>query len=91
MSMERIPYEPKIERRREILYGTPGIVIYRDGRPVLWVPDNIGSITRNLSYKDLEALQKELKKYLHATSPDVRMELKKRNKSITTPVFDLIK
>jgi len=38
--MERISYEPKIERRREILYGTLGIVIYRDGRPVLWVPDN---------------------------------------------------
>jgi len=72
--MERIPYEPKIERRREILYGTPGIVIYRDDRPVLWVPDNIGSITRSLSYKDLEALQKELKKYLQATSPDGRVE-----------------
>ena len=68
--MERIPYEPKIERRREILYGTPGIVIYRDGSPVLWVPDDIGSITRNLSYKDMEALHKELKKYLQATSPD---------------------
>ncbi len=72
--MERIPYEPKIERHREILYGTPGIVIYRDGRPVLWVPDNIGSVTRNLSYKDLEALQKELKKYLQATSPDGQVE-----------------
>jgi hypothetical protein len=68
--MERIPYEPKIERHREILYGTPGVVIYRDGRPVLWVPDNIGSITKNLSYKDLEALQKELKKYLQSASPD---------------------
>jgi hypothetical protein len=74
MPMEGIPYKPKIERRREILYGTPGIVIYRDGRPVLWVPDNIGSITRNLSYKDLEALQKELKKYLQSTSPDGRGE-----------------
>ena len=72
--MERIPYEPKIERRREILYGTPGIVIYRDGRPVLWVPDNIGSITRDLSYKALEALQKELKKYLQATSADGQAE-----------------
>jgi len=68
--MEQTPYEPKIERRREILYGTPGIIIYRDGRPVLWVPDNIGAVTRNLSHKDLETLQKELKKYLQATSPD---------------------
>ena len=72
--MERTPYEPKIERRREILYGTPGIVIYRDGRLVLWVPDNIGTITKNLSYKDLEALQKELKKYFEANSPDGRPE-----------------
>jgi len=70
MTIDSTSFEPKIEHRREILYGTPGIVIYRDGRPVLWVPDNIGSITRNLSYKDLEALQKELKKYLQATSPD---------------------
>ena len=45
-------------------------VFYRDGRPVLWVPDNIGSVTRDLSYKDLEALQTELKKYFQATSPD---------------------
>jgi hypothetical protein len=29
-------FEAKIERPREILYGTPGIVIYRDGRPVLF-------------------------------------------------------
>jgi hypothetical protein len=68
--MDRNPYRPKIERRREILYGTPGIVVYRDGRPVLWVPDNIGSITKELSYRDLEALQKELKKYLQADSDD---------------------
>jgi hypothetical protein len=74
MSMERIPYEPKIERHHEILYGTPGVVIYRDGSPVLWVPDNFGSITRNLSYKDLEALQKELSKYLQSASPDGRVE-----------------
>ena len=72
--MDRTPYEPKIERRREILYGTPGIVVYRDGRPVLWVPDNIGSVTRDLSYKDLLALQKELKKYLQADSHDKRVE-----------------
>jgi len=74
MSMERIPYEPKIERCREILYGTPGVVIYRDGRPVLWVPDDFGSITKDLSYKDLEALQKELKKYLQSNSPDGRVD-----------------
>ena len=65
-------FEPKIERRREILYGTPGIVIYRDGRPVLWVPDYFGSLTRDLSYKDLEALQKELRKYLRSASPNGR-------------------
>lgn len=70
MPIEPNSFEPRIERRREILYGTPGIVIYRDGRPVLWVPDNIGSLTKDLSYKDLEALQKELKKYLQSTSPD---------------------
>ena len=72
--MDRNPYEPKIERRREILYGTPGIVVYRDGRPVLWIPDNIGSITRDLSYKDLEALQKEIRKYLHDDSGDKHLE-----------------
>ena len=65
-------FEPKIERRREILYGTPGIVIYRDGRPVLWVPDDFGSLTRDLSYKDLEALQEELRKYLQSASPNGR-------------------
>jgi hypothetical protein len=70
--MEPNPFEPKIERRREILYGTPGIVIYRDGRPVLWVPDNLGSLTKNLSYKDLEALQKKLRKYLQSASPNGR-------------------
>ena len=67
--MEPTPFEPKIERRREILYGTPGTVIYRDGKPVLWVPDDFGSLTRDLSYKDLEALQKEFKKYLQSESP----------------------
>jgi hypothetical protein len=70
MTMDSTPFEPKIERRREILYGSPGTVIYRDGRPVLWVPDNFGKITRELSYKDLEALQKELKKYLSSDSQD---------------------
>jgi hypothetical protein len=62
------PFEPKIKRRREILYGTPGIVIYRDGRPVLWVPDDFDSLIRDVSYKDLEALQKELRKYLQSAS-----------------------
>ncbi len=66
--MKPTPFEPKIERRREILYGTPGIVIYRDGRPVLWVPDDFGSLNRDLSYKDLEALQRELRKYLQSSS-----------------------
>jgi hypothetical protein len=66
MSMEHTLYEPKVERHREILYGTPGILVYRDGRPVLWIPDNLGDLTKNLSYKDLEALQKELKKYLQS-------------------------
>ena len=70
--MEPNPFEPKIERRREILYGTPGIVIYRDGKPVLWVPDDFGSLTRDLSYKDLEALQEELRKYLQSSSPNGR-------------------
>jgi len=62
--MEQAEGEPRIERRREILYGTPGMVVYRDDRPVLWVPDDIGSITRDLSSRDLEALQKELRRYL---------------------------
>jgi hypothetical protein len=70
--MEPTPFKPKIERRREILYGTPGIVIYRDGKPVLWVPDDFGSLTRDLSYKDLEALQEELRKYLQSSSPNGR-------------------
>lgn len=68
--MEHTSYEPKIEHHREILYGTPGVVIYRDGSPVLWVPDDFGSITKNLSYKDLESLQKELKKYFQSGSPE---------------------
>jgi hypothetical protein len=70
--MKPNPFGPKIERRREILYGTPGIIIYRDGKPVLWVPDDFGSLTRDLSYKDLEALQKELRKYLQSSSPNGR-------------------
>ncbi|HEY33399.1 MAG TPA: hypothetical protein G4O10_09900 [Dehalococcoidia bacterium] len=70
MSFEEGTSEPKIEHRREILYGTPGLVIYRDGKPVLWVPDDFGSQTRDLSYKDLEALQKELRRYFEPESRD---------------------
>jgi len=62
--MEPAPFGPKVERRREIVYGTPGTVIYKGGKPVLWIPDDFGSLTKNLAYKDLEALQRELKKYL---------------------------
>ena len=32
--MEGIPCEPKIERHCEILYGTLGIAIYKDNKPV---------------------------------------------------------
>ena len=74
MSAEPNPLESKIERRREILYGTPGVVIYRDGKPVLWIPDNLGSLTKNLSYKELEVLKKELKKYLQAVNPDKHVD-----------------
>jgi hypothetical protein len=62
--MDSTSFGHNIERRREILYGTPGTVIYRDGRPVLWIPDSFGKITRELSYQDLEALHRELMKYL---------------------------
>ena len=68
--MDSTPFGRNIERRREILYGTPGTVIYRGGRPVLWIPDNFGKLTGELSYKDLEALQKELMKYLKSESSD---------------------
>ncbi len=70
MTKESNPLGHNIERRREILYGTPGVVIYRDGRPVLWIPDEFGKLTKELSYKDLEALQKELKKYLKSETSD---------------------
>ena len=72
--MEKTPFEPKIERCREILYCMPGIVIYRGGRPVLWMPDGFGSLTKDLSYQDLEALQKELRKYLQTASPNGRVD-----------------
>ena len=62
--MEPIPSRPKMERRREIMYGTPGVIVYRNGVPVLWIPDNFGSVTRNLPRKDLKALWVEAKKYL---------------------------
>lgn len=62
--MEPNPFDLKIERRRENMYGTPDIVTYRDGKPVLLVPDDFGSPTRDLSYKDLKALQEEFRKYL---------------------------
>jgi hypothetical protein len=68
--MEMNPSEHKFERHREILYGTPGTVIYQDGRPVLWIPDDFGTLTRKLPHKDLEALHKELMKYLKSDSSD---------------------
>jgi len=74
MSVESNLAQPKIERRREVLYGTAGIAIYRDGSPVLCVPDNLGSLTKNLSHKELEALNKEIKKYLQSASPDERVD-----------------
>ena len=73
MSIESTPFEPKVERRREILYGTPGTIIYKNDKPVLWIPDDFGSLTRNVSPKDLEALLRELKKYLVSPSPDGRV------------------
>ena len=74
MPPEPIKHEPKIERRREILYGTPGTIIYRDGRPALWIPDDFGSMTENLPARELEALLKELKKYLGSSSSDGRVD-----------------
>ncbi len=71
--MDANPFGHNIERHREILYGTPGTVIYRDGRPVLWIPDNFGTLTKELSYKDLEALQRELMKYLKSDSSNNRI------------------
>lgn len=62
MSVEPVPFEPReVERRREILYGTPGTTIYRGGNPVLWIPDDFGSLTESLSYQELEKLMVELK------------------------------
>jgi hypothetical protein len=67
--MDSAQFGHNIERRREILYGTPGTVIYRDGKPVLWIPDSLGKVTRELSQKDLEALRRELMKYLKPDNP----------------------
>jgi len=65
MPREPLASEPqKIERRREILYGSPGVTIYRNGRPVLWIPDDFSTLTRKLPVKELKALQREIKKYL---------------------------
>ncbi|MFW6126267.1 MAG: hypothetical protein ACOC58_04100 [Chloroflexota bacterium] len=52
-----------LERRPEILYGSPGTGIYRDNRLILWIPDDFDSLTRNLPRKELEALYQELKRY----------------------------
>ena len=71
MSSEPVPFQPQdIERRREIVYGTPGTTIYKDGRPVLWIPDDFGSVTKNLSRGDLEQLMVELKRYLGSGASD---------------------
>jgi hypothetical protein len=70
MSVEPSRVEPKVERRREISYGTPGTILYKDDRPILWIPDNFGLLTKNLPSRELEALLKELKKYLVSSSPN---------------------
>jgi len=64
MPIEPTPFKPGVERRREILHGTPGVVIYQDGKPVLWIPDNFGSLTKSLPPKELKVLHAELKRYL---------------------------
>lgn len=53
-----------LERRPEILYGSPGTGIYRDNRLVLWIPEDFDSLTKNLPPQELEALRKELGRYL---------------------------
>ena len=65
MPLEPISPEPqKIERKREIVYGSPGVTIYRNGRRILWIPDDFGTVTRDLPLKELKALHTELKHYL---------------------------
>jgi hypothetical protein len=71
--MDSTQFGHHIERRREILYGTPGTLVYRDGRPVLWIPVSFGTITRDLSYKDLKALQRELMKYLKSENSNEKI------------------
>jgi hypothetical protein len=73
MPAEPMPLEPRMERRQEIFYGTPGTIIYKDNRPVLWIPDDFGSLTKNLRPEDLKALWRELTKYLGSPSPDGRV------------------
>ena len=73
MPAEPILLGPKKERQREILYGTPSTIIYQDNRPVLWIPDDFGSLTKNLPPEDLKALWQELTKYLGAPSHDGRV------------------
>ena len=73
MPAEPMPLEPKVECQREILYGTPDTIIYKDNRPVLCIPDDFGSLTKNLPPEDLKALWKELTKYLGSPSPDGRV------------------
>jgi len=59
-----------LERRHEILYGTPGTAVYSDGRLILWVPEDFSSLTKNLPRKELEALRKELREYLEPQAAD---------------------
>lgn len=70
MSSEPLPLKPKVERRREILYGTPGVTIYKNGNRFLWIPEKFGSSTKDISPRDLEALFRELKRYLGSYSAD---------------------
>ena len=53
-----------LERRPQILHGSPGTGIYRDNRLVLWIPEDFDSLTKNLPQQELEALRRELDRYL---------------------------
>jgi len=70
----KMPVGPEVERRREILYGTPGTVVYRGGKPVLWIPDDFGSLPKMLSPRALEALLEELNKYLESPGAEDRAD-----------------
>jgi hypothetical protein len=59
-----------LERRHEILYGTPGTAVYSEGRLILWIPEDFGSLTKKLPRKELEALRKELKEYFEPQAAD---------------------